>query len=229
MSAQKKKDLRQTVDRGNKYDPGNYHPDRDYNPAGLQKITQEILDFYIPCKNLNCHLDYFKKILKLDIDPPPCFHTCNKKMHVHGCGPSGQYPVIEFMTKYVKKDPFRIFIKRSDALLNSYHNLPFIFRPDWTNGFILHHVLGPMQDDPLFTRVLTTKSHNVLNSKLKKIDEKIGQIQVIFDSDENNISLKKALSELKNERFKISNVETDLDFWVYIDEMYKKISNLSEV
>jgi hypothetical protein len=229
MASQKKKDLRITIDRGNIYDPGNYHPDRDYNPAGLTKITKEIIDFYLPCGNMNCPLDYFRKILKLDIEPPQCFSTCNKKIHVHGCGPNSQYPVVEFMTKYVKKDPLRIFIKRPDALFNHYHNLPFIFRPDWKNGFILHHVLGAMQDNPLFTRMIKVPTHNLLNSKLRKIDERINQIQILIDSDENNISLKKALSELKSERFKISNVENDPEFWIYIEETYKKISNISEV
>ena len=47
MSEQKKKVYRIKVDRENKFDPGNYHPDRNYNPNNHERITDEIIDFYI--------------------------------------------------------------------------------------------------------------------------------------------------------------------------------------
>jgi len=230
MSEQKKKVYRIKVDRENKFDPGNYHPDRNYNPNNHERITDEIIDFYIPCKNFNCELDYHKKILKLDIEPPPCFKTCKNKLSIHGCGIDSSYPVAEFTTKWVRKNSQSIYIKRPDALFNWYYKLPFIFRPTWENKFHLHHWRAPLFDSPEFISIIKSVDHIWLNNATRIINNKILAIQDIISRDESKYYIYKAeIAKLQNEKEKINRVDTDPGFWDYITKTYAKISNLQEI
>jgi len=230
MSNQKKKEERELIDRGNIYDPGNCHSDRNYNPKKHKKITDEIINFYIPCKNFNCELNYQRKILKLDIDPPKCFSTCYKKVGIHGCGKDGSYPVAEFMTKWVRKNSEAIYIKRPDALFNWYYKLPFIFRPGWGNDFHLHHWKHPLYDSPEYISMIKSSDHTKITSAVTSINRKILGIQEIISLDESKYYLYKSeISKLQNEKEKISRIDTDPDFWRYIEKMNNEISNLQEV
>jgi hypothetical protein len=231
MSKQVSKLERDIVKRENKYDPFNNHKD-DYNRLGHKRITEDIIDYYCKCRSYNCEINYQKKMLKLNIDPPKCFFECYKKLLIHGCGTNGLYPICEFITNWNKKDinPNTIFMKRGDATFNFHYRLPIIFRPSWENGYHLHHWFGPLHDDPNTTAMLKSETHAKINKIIEPINKKILVIQqiTIVEPDKYYV-YKSELARLQNEREKAARVNSDSDFWVLIDNLHRFASNISEV
>jgi hypothetical protein len=232
MSAQVPRKERIVVDRGNKFDPFNNHKE-DYNRFGLKRIDDNVINYYCSCKKPNCEMDYQRKILGLNIDPPSCFELCNKKtLIIHGTGGDGTYPVCDFVTNW--RDPNAnenmIFMKRPDAWFNWYYKLPIIFRPSWQNHYHLHHWFGPLHDDPETIVMIKDSTHSKINKLLKPIDDKIIKIQTITIAEPDQYYIyKSAISQLQNEREKIARVNTDPDFWDLINKLHKEASNLTEV
>jgi hypothetical protein len=231
MSKQRSKNDRIIIERDNKHDIFNNHKE-DYNRLKHRKVTQSIIDYYCKCGNFNCELDFQRKILKLNIDPPKCFDECYKKLIIHGCGGNGLYPVCDFKTDWKNKnvDINTIFMKRADAAFNFYYQLPIIFRPSWSNGYHLHHWFGPLHDDPKTTAMLKCENHAKIQKLTEPLDKKILIIQqiTILEPDKHYV-YKSELARLQNEREKIARVDTDSDFWVLIDKLYRLASNISEV
>ena len=232
MSAQVPKKSRIIVERKNKFDVYDNHKEC-YNRLGLHRIDDNVIKYYCKCMKPNCEMDYQRKILGLNIDPPECFNTCNKiTLIIHGWGSDGSYPVCDFVTDWKNKDkfPYMIFMKRPDAFFNWYYKLPIIFRPSWENHYHLHHWFGPLHDDPTTTAMIKDDVHAKINKLLSPLDKKIITIQkiMIVEPDQYYI-YKSELSRLQNEREKIARVDTDPDFWRLVDKLHKEASNITEV
>lgn len=225
MSNQVKKSERIKVDRGNLFDPYNNLSSGDSNRNGHKKITNEIIDYYIPCKNFSCKLDYFKKFINKDIEPPSCFINC--KLNIHKTG-NGDYPVVETLRKGLK-DPEVIYMSRPNLLWCWYNKLPIIFRTSWENRFHIHHTTGvPLNDDPELLSVISSGLHTKLTTSCKKLDIEISKIHLEMSVNP-SMSLRKILDDKENEKRRICDIQTDPEVWDLIDDLYRKASNLSEI
>ena len=233
MSNQVKKDQREKVDRGNKYDIYDNQSSRFCNPKGHKTIHEGIINLYCQCPTEElkylCVLDYFQKFFDSKESLPDCWKKCSKRLTIHPCGGDSKYPVVEFMTKWLRSDPNMIYISRPVAFFNFYHKLPIIFRPCWENGYHLHHFQFPLHDDPTELAIIKASTHAKITSSITPIQQKIITIQEFLKSDPKNILAKRTLMTHQNEIRKISKVDNDPDFWELVNKIYRQASNISEI
>lgn len=194
------------IDRGNAFDKANNRDYRDANPNKLKRITDDCYHYYfqfgILCED--CPVNS-------GLGDPKCgnLEKCNLKNHdCSGKGKGKIKPVIE--TKVQRKSKYEIFLSRSNLLWLYYNKIPYIFRTGHHNHVIQHHIdENPLNDKPDNIIMITTKSHNLLHQRKRKLENLIKkneylvktypEIQVFSDSFSQMIKIKNELLKVKTE------------------------------
>jgi len=208
------------VDRGNLWDIENNKDYRNYNTMGHKKITKKIIDFYIqfPGKCEKCPLDYHSRYLKLDVPPPKCIGQC--RFAVHRCGGNNggtPKPVVETLVR-IPNNGEVIFITRAMLLWLYYHDIPIIFRPSKTNGYIMHHKnRDPFDDRPENIAIILAKNHVQLHGNIRRVDNAIAGLENLIREHSENKGYHKLLEQQAGLKKSImTKVENDPAVFDYI-------------
>jgi len=160
------------------YDPFNTTK-TNYNPHGIKKITKSVFFNHVINTPFECGtcLVNFENPLK------PCYQYCKfrARFQYNLKQPIDtntrlidrkylqKYICVE--TRYNKKDPNSIYIRRNQLFLNYYMDLDFIFRTANSNGLHGHHINRISYNDLLENIViLHYKKHNFKSFEIDHCD-----------------------------------------------------------
>lgn len=137
---------------------------RQFNPFGLTKITQEIYDLYVTyqkCLTCECWFDTGEP-------KPRCYETPACKLRPKDYTESGKRHIV---TRGLGKPP-SLMILIGTLVWNHHHQLEFIFRACTENGIEMHHKNANPHDNRI-TNIVMIDRHSTLHGQLRMIETTI--------------------------------------------------------